>query len=99
MHFCNRAKNKWHFVRAGHSCEYAVTVGGILIYEALGELADVAYTSITGITSKNLGKTSCTFFPLCMCLSSVIRIRPDPKLFGPKDLAPDPDPLLFHNKL
>ena len=55
MHFCNRAKNEWFCVRAGHSCEYAVTVGGILMYEALGELADVAYTSITGITSKNLG--------------------------------------------
>jgi hypothetical protein len=26
------------------------------MYEALGELADVAYSSITGITSKNLGK-------------------------------------------
>ena len=44
------------WIRPGHSCDYAVTVGGILLYEALGELADVAYTTITNITSKNLGR-------------------------------------------
>jgi len=27
-----------------------------------------------------------------------IRIRPDPKLFGLKDPAPDPDPPLLHTK-
>lgn len=44
-------------VRPGHCCDYVVTVGGILMYEALGELADRAYTSITGITSAQLGET------------------------------------------
>ena len=47
-----------------------MTVGGILMYEALGELADVAYTTITGITSNKLGEVFSFPLTLILCKQS-----------------------------